>query len=54
MLHPRIDHGIQQIERIHHVVVEVFARVAHGFANVGVPSKMDDGLNVVVPYHVSE
>ena len=54
MLHSRIDHGIQQIERIHHVVVEVFARVAHGFANVGVPSKMDDGLNVVVPYHVSE
>ena len=54
VLHSRIDHGIQQIERIHYVVAEVFARIAHGFANVSVRSKMDDGLNVVGPDHLSE
>src|SRR5258708_26507704 len=54
VLHSRIDHGVQQIERIHHIVAEVFARIAHGFANVSVRSKMDDRLNFVGPYHLSE
>ena len=40
MLDPRVDHCIQQIKSVYHIILEVLPRAAHGFTDVGVGGKV--------------
>ena len=47
MLHTGVRHGIQQPQRVGHIVAKILAGAMHGLAHVGEPGKVDHGLDPV-------
>ena len=52
LLHPLLAHGLEQLQRAEHVVVEVLARVAHRFACGLVGGEVDDRFYAVLAQHL--
>ena len=45
-----IHHGVEKCQRTHHVVVEVFAGLAHGFADITVRGEVNYCIDLVSFY----
>jgi len=42
-----IDHGVQQVETVHHVVAKVLARLGHRLPDVGATGEVDHSLRLI-------
>ena len=48
VLHPLVEHGVQQIQSVHNVIAEIFARLPYRLSNISGRGKVDHGLDVVL------
>ena len=51
--HAVVDHRVEEVQRVHHVVAEIFARIADRFTHVGIGGKMDDRGHAVLLDHLA-
>ena len=48
VLHAGVQHGIEESQRVGHIVAEVLARTFHGFADISARGEVDYGAHAVV------